>query len=70
MGIKLFRSTYKIGNSRGLTLPIHWCRFYGTHIDRVLITGDKFLIVAPEGMADEACILADELERRTTLTRG
>ena len=69
MGIKLFRNTYRIKKSRGLMLPPHWCAYYGERINRVLITGERFLIVAPEDMAEEATKLADEIEQSTTIER-
>jgi hypothetical protein len=67
MGIKLFRRTYKMRTSRGLMLPPYWCAYYGNRIDRVLVTGERFLIVSPEDLAEEAMNIANEIEKRTTI---
>jgi hypothetical protein len=54
MAIKVQRNTGRSRLSRTLTLPIAWVNYYGPRIDRVTIMGSRCLIIAPEGLEDEA----------------
>jgi len=65
MGIKIHRTTYKLGSSRAVTLPIGWCEFYGKRADKVTIIGNTLLIIAPEGLEEQAAKLVEEMEQGT-----
>ena len=62
MGIKVQRSTYRLGASTAVTLPTDWCAFYAGRIAKVTIIGDTLLIVAPEWLEDQAQRLIEEVE--------
>lgn len=62
MGIKVKRSTYKLGASTAVTLPTDWCAYYGERIAKVTLIGSSWLIVVPEGLEDEAQRLIQEVE--------
>lgn len=62
MGIKVQRTTYRMGASRSVTLPADWCRYYGSRINKVTIYGNSLLVIAPEGMEKQAEEFAQEME--------
>ena len=62
MGIKLQRSTYRLGSSTAVTLPTDWCAFYAGRIAKVTIIGNALLIIAPAGLEDQAQSLLEEVE--------
>ena len=62
MGIKVQRSTYKLGTSKAITLPADWCRYYRGRINKVTIYGSTLLVIAPEGLERQAEELAEMME--------
>ncbi len=56
------RKTFKIGQSRCVTLPPGWCTFYGDRIKTVTILGHNVLILAPEGLEGIAQKLIEDME--------
>jgi hypothetical protein len=62
MGIKVQRSTYKLGSSTVVTLPTDWCAFYAGRIAKVTILGDSLLIIAPAGLEEQAQKLIEEVD--------
>ena len=67
MGIKLYRTTYKLGSSRAVTLPLAWCEYYGKRADKVTILGNSLLVIAPEGLENAAQALIEQFENRGNL---
>ena len=62
MSFKTVRKTFRIGQSRCVTLPPAWCTFYGDRIKTVTILGHNVLILAPEGLEGIAQKLIEEVE--------
>jgi hypothetical protein len=54
MAILVRRSLIKTRGSRMLTLPPAWCRYYGHRVDHVTVMGTTCLVIAPQGLEDEA----------------
>lgn len=67
MGIKIHRTTYKLGSSRAITLPSGWCEFYGKRADKVTILGNSLLIIVPEGLENTAQTLIEQFEKQGSL---
>jgi len=65
MGIRIQRTTYKLGSSRAVTLPAGWCEFYGKRAEKVTIIGNTLLIIAPEGLEERAAKLVEGMEQGT-----
>ena len=70
MGIRIQRTTYKLGSSRAVTLPSAWCEFYGKRIDRVTILGNTLLVIAPQGLEEQAAKLIEKMEQNVEVERS
>ena len=62
MSFKTIRKTFRIEQSRCVTLPPGWCTFYGDRIKTVTILGHNVLILAPEGLESIAQKLVEDME--------
>ena len=67
MGIKIYRTTYKLGASRAVTLPSAWCNYYGDRIKTLTIIGNSVLVLAPEGLENTAQALIEQFEKQGSL---
>jgi len=63
VGLRVTRRTYKIGASRGITLPATWCHYYHDRIATVTLIGEDVLILAPKGLEEKAERLMKEVEK-------
>ena len=62
MTLKVIRKPFKIGTSRALILPTHWCNYYAGRIDKVTIIEDGVLVVAPRGLEERAQRMIEQVE--------
>ena len=62
MSFLIRRKTFKIGQSRAITLPLGWCNFYRDRIKTVTVVGHSILILAPQGFEAEAQRLIEQVE--------
>lgn len=58
------RRTFRVGQSRCVTLPPGWCAFYGDRINTITVLGHDVLMLAPRGLEDIAQRLVEEVEQR------
>lgn len=55
MGSKNKRKTFKIGQSRAITLPKSWLDFHGEEAtEELTLMGDAILMIAPKGLEEKA----------------
>jgi len=63
MGIRVERKVFKMGNARGITLPLAWVSYLGDDINRVTIIGSDLLVVVPPGLEKKAERLVAYMEQ-------
>jgi len=65
MGFRIERKPFKIGQSYAVTLPLGWIDYYGKRVTKVTIIGNTLLIIAPEGLEEQAAKLVEGMEQGT-----
>jgi antitoxin component of MazEF toxin-antitoxin module len=65
MGSKNTRKTFKIGQSRAITLPKSWLDYHGKEAtEELTLLGDAILIIAPKGLEAKAKRAIEILENK------